>query len=147
MEKRLQFAPTTEEMQRDMFRYVKRYGSKFGTSSYSNFMIHIALQDMQEDFWITRSFYLSDGIKHVDEPDENEFVIWKNGRCGLLRCWIRKPPFKKSAVCGDIPVSREALEQAACYFDENVYNWTRENGIPYLLQRETMQKWLEREGE
>ncbi len=85
MEKRYRFAFTTEEMQKDMFRCVKRHGTK-AAHPYSNFMIHVALQDMQEDFWITRSFYLSDGIKHMDEPDDNEFVIWINGCCGLLRC-------------------------------------------------------------
>lgn len=122
MELGFRFEETSKKMQQDIYRYVMQHGSSVAGSKTDNFNVITALYNPQENFWLTQNFYLSECIKRCGEPDDYEFVVWKDGACCIVQCWFGSP-FRIIRITGNRFFSDDAFRKAAALYNQEYYHW------------------------
>lgn len=100
-------------------QYVERcYG-------FGNVCLTKALTDAGRSFLLTKCLYMSDGIKHCDEPDDHGYLLLTPETAGMVMVWY--PVSAAPEIVqrqGEIPVPDEMLLRMVRFYDTYRSIWS-----------------------
>lgn len=99
-----------------------KYGDNF--KNHGDAELGYALTDAQHSFWLTFCFYMSDGIKHCNEPDDYEYAVVTNETAGVVRVWFQSDVQIKK-IKGEIPLAEQELCEVVEFYRRFHRDWER----------------------
>lgn len=83
-----------------------------------------AMTDARNRFRMVQCYFMADGIKHCDEPDDHGYAILTGEECGIVYIWH---PYNAEflSIEGSVPFPKEELREMICYYAAFSYEWER----------------------
>lgn len=97
-----------------------KYGNSFNDHKQAN--LRYALTDAQQSFRLTFCYYMSDGIKHCNEPNDYEYAIVTDGTAGVVHVWFQNGVQIKK-IKGEIPWTEQKLCEAVAFYQTFHGHW------------------------
>ena len=118
--KEYRFHVLNRKQQSVLWDCICKYGDKF--KNHGDAQLGYALTDARHSFWLTFCFFMSDGIKHCNEPDDYEYAVVTDKTTGVVRIWFQDGVQIKK-IKGEISLEEWELCEAVYFYETFCYDW------------------------
>ncbi len=117
------FEPISDEEKIRFEDCAEKYGKDY--KYFQHLRLDLCMTDKKRSFKMTLCSYVSDFIKRMDEPDDYEFAIITPQTSGTALVWICCNDVKIQNIGGEIPISKDRLDEIVCFYNEFYYHFAR----------------------
>lgn len=124
LSKEYSFQIISRALQTVLWDCICQYGNNF--NNHRDAILSYAMTDAQQKFWLTLCFFLSDGLKRMDEPDDYEFAIVTEKTAGVAYVWgpgSGPGETEIKAIKGEIPLTEQEICEAVGFYRLFHYDW------------------------
>jgi len=111
------FVILDKEQQEKLWKCIVKHANPF--RKFVDAELGYALTDEKNSFLFTFCYFMPDGIKHANEPDDYEYAIVTNLTKGVVHSW----GLQIKEIKGIIPFSKEQIQEMIAFYDEFHYKW------------------------
>lgn len=113
-------------LQTVLWNCICQYGNNF--NKHRDAILGYAMTDAQQRFRLTLCFFLSDGIKRMNEPDDYEFAIVTEKTAGVVYVWgpgSGPGQTEIKEIKGEIPLTEQEICEAVGFYRLFHYDWEK----------------------